>query len=245
MDISLVIPLIDEAESLPELSVWIEKVMNENNYSYEIIYVDDGSSDPTAEIVRKYKGRIPCTLLVHAFNRGLGATIRDGLLKAIEQADDGDVIVTMDADDTHTPGAIVDMVAKIDQGYDVLIASRYQKGSLCVGVPWLRRFVSYAGSLLFRAAHPVPGVRDFTCGYRAYRAAVLRQALKRYRREFIDQDGFQCMVDILLKLSRMKLQFGEVPLVLRYDRKGGKSKMKLVPTAYRTLLLLFRRRLGF
>jgi len=53
------------------------------------------------------------------------------------------------------------------------------------------------------------------------------------------------MVDILLKLSRMKLWFGELPLVLRYDRKGGKSKMKLVPTAYRTLLLLFRRRLGF
>jgi dolichol-phosphate mannosyltransferase len=150
----------------------------------------------------------------------------------------------MDADDTHTPGAIVGMVAKIDEGYDVLIASRYQKGSLCVGVPWLRRFVSYAGSLLFRAVHPVAGVRDFTCGYRAYRAAILRQALKRYRREFIDQDGFQCVVDILLKLSRMNLRFGEVPLVLRYDRKGGKSKMKLVPTACRTLLLLCRRRLG-
>ena len=241
----VVLPAYNEAGNVGAVLKALERTGAETEIHFHAIVVDDGSSDPTAEIVRKYKGRIPCTLLVHAFNRGLGATIRDGLLKAIEQADDGDVIVTMDADDTHTPGAIVDMVAKIDQGYDVLIASRYQKGSLCVGVPWLRRFVSYAGSLLFRAVHPVPGVRDFTCGYRAYRAAVLRQALKRYRREFIDQDGFQCVVDILLKLSRMNLRFGEVPLVLRYDRKGGKSKMKLVPTAYRTLLLLFRRRLGF
>jgi dolichol-phosphate mannosyltransferase len=112
-------------------------------------------------------------------------------------------------------------------------------------VPLGRRFLSYTASLLFRIVFPIKGVRDFTCGYRAYRASVLRQALSRYRREFVNQEGFQCMVDILLKLSRMHLRFEEVPIVLRYDRKGGKSKMKVVRTIYTTLTLLLKRRLGF
>jgi dolichol-phosphate mannosyltransferase len=114
-----------------------------------------------------------------------------------------------------------------------------------VGVPPVRRFLSYAASLLFRIVYPIKGVRDFTCGYRAYRASVLREATMRYRQEFVDQDGFQCMVDILLKLSRMNLRFGEVPLTLRYDRKSGKSKMRVLRTIYKTLILLLWRRLGF
>jgi dolichol-phosphate mannosyltransferase len=125
-----------------------------------------------------------------------------------------------------------------------VIASRYQNGSQVIGVPVTRRLLSYAGSALFRIVFPIAGVRDFTCGYRAYRASVLRRAVARYRAEFVNQEGFQCMVDILLKLSRMQLRFDEVPIILRYDRKGGKSKMKVLPTALRTLALLIRRRVG-
>jgi dolichol-phosphate mannosyltransferase len=149
----------------------------------------------------------------------------------------------MDADDTHTPLAIAQMVTRINEGFDVLIASRYRPGSSVIGVPVHRRFLSYAASLLFQSIFPIPGVRDFTCGYRAYRASVLRQAFTRYREEFINEEGFQCMVDILLKLRRMNLRFSEVPLVLRYDRKGGKSKMKVLRTSLRTLRLMVRRRL--
>ena len=85
--------------------------------------------------------------------------------------------------------------------------------------------MSRAASLLMRIVFPIRGVRDFTCGYRAYRADVLQRAVEHYHGEFVDQDGFQCMVDILLKLRPMRLIFGEVPLLLRYDRKGGQSKM--------------------
>ena len=88
----------------------------------------------------------------------------------------------------------------------------------------MRRLLSYAGSALFRMVFPIPGVRDFTCGYRAYRASVLRRAVAHYRAEFVNQEGFQCMVDILLKLSRMHLRFDEIPITLRYDRKGGQEQ---------------------
>jgi dolichol-phosphate mannosyltransferase len=126
----------------------------------------------------------------------------------------------------------------------VVIASRYRAESRVYGVPILRRVMSRAASLLMRLVFPIRGVRDFTCGYRAYRADVLRRAIDRYQGEFVNQDGFQCMVDILLKLRPLHLIFGEVPLLLRYDRKGGESKMRVAHTAKNTLVLLWRRRLG-
>jgi dolichol-phosphate mannosyltransferase len=196
-------------------------------------------------VVRNHAGLLHPTLIEHPANLGLGAAIRSGLLGAVDAAGGDDVIVTMDADDTHTPAAIEQMLARINAGLDVVVASRYQPGARVLGVPATRRFLSFAASVLFRIVFPTPGVRDFTCGYRAYRASALNAAVARYRKEFIDQEGFQCMVDILLKLRRMNLRFGEVPLVLRYDLKAGKSKMKVLRTIAKTLVLLVRRRLGF
>lgn len=240
----VVLPAYNEAANIGAVLDALERTGAEAEIAFHAVVVDDGSRDSTAEVVRDHRGRLPLTLLEHKENLGLGATIRDGLLKAVDLASDRDIIVTMDADDTHTPAGIVEMVSKMDAGCDVLIASRYRKRSRTVGVPLPRRFLSYSASLLFRLCFPIPGVRDFTCGYRAYRAAVLRAAVRRYRAEFVNQEGFQCMVDILLKLRRMNLKFGEVPIVLRYDRKEGKSKMKIGRTVFHTLGLLLRRRLG-
>mgnify|MGYP001168651835 CR=1 FL=1 len=124
------------------------------------------------------------------------------------------------------------------------MASRYRAGSRTVGVPVSRRLLSYGGSLLFRALFPIRGVRDYTCGYRAYRASVLRQAVGQYGPRFMDQDGFQSTVDILLKLRAMNLLFGEVPFLLRYDVKEGGTKMNIPRTVRNTLRLIVRRRFG-
>jgi len=104
--------------------------------------------------------------------------------------------------------------------------------------------VSWLACWLMRIMFPTRGIRDYTCGYRAYRAEVLRAAYAKYGDQFVDQQGFQCMVDILLKLRRMSLIFGEVPMILRYDFKKGASKMRVFRTAYNTLRILMLRRLG-
>jgi dolichol-phosphate mannosyltransferase len=242
--VHVVLPAYNEAASIGSVLKALEQARGETGMRLHAIIVDDGSVDDTRAVVRGYRGDLPVTLVEHPGNMGLGAAIRSGLLRAVEEASDRDIIVTMDADDTHTPAAIGQMTAQIEEGLDVLIASRYQRGSVVVGVPLMRRFLSYAASILFRAAFPIRGVKDFTCGYRAYRASVLRAAFARYRQEFVNQEGFQCMVDILLKLRPLNLRFGEVPLILRYDRKGGKSKMKVASTVFKTLVLLAKRRLG-
>jgi len=148
----------------------------------------------------------------------------------------------MDADNTHTPGLIGSMVRLIEEGSDVVIASRYQPGAQVWGVPFHRRRLSDGARLLFRLVFPIRGVRDYTCGYRAYRASLLKRAFDTLGDQFVSEQGFQCMVDILLKLRRMNAVFREVPMILRYDLKGGVSKMRVGRTIFRTLGLMLRRR---
>jgi dolichol-phosphate mannosyltransferase len=240
----LVLPAYEEAENLPSLLRAVQQTMVENGFLYEVIVVDDGSRDRTAAIAEEWAGALPLVLVRHAVNQGLGATLRDGLQTALERAGPADVVITMDADDTHVPGLIVRMVQMIGEGYEVVIASRYQPGARICGVSLMRRAMSRAASLLMRLIVPIRGVRDFTCGYRAYRVELLRRAAARYGGQLVDQAGFQCMVDLLLKLRPLHPIIGEVPMLLRYDRKGGQSKMRVAHTAGNTLLLLFRRRLG-
>ena len=94
MDLSIVIPLIDEAESLPELTAWIEQVMKENHYSYEVIFVDDGSSDNSWEVIENLRAKNACIKGIK-FQRNYGKSA--GLNEAFRAAS-GDVIITMDAD---------------------------------------------------------------------------------------------------------------------------------------------------
>ncbi len=129
------------------------------------------------------------------------------------------------------------------QGAELVIASRYQPGALIRGVPTRRIWTSNVASWLFRLLFPIPGVKDYTCGYRAYRAELLQRAFERYGESFVDQEGFQCMVDILLKLHRLDPLVREVPMILRYDLKEGPSKMNVSKTIGATLRLMLQRRL--
>jgi dolichol-phosphate mannosyltransferase len=112
-------------------------------------------------------------------------------------------------------------------------------------VPFLRKILSRCASILLIALFPIQGVRDYTCGFRAYDLGALKRAVAAEGPGFFDQDGFQVMVDILLKLRKEPdLIFGEVPLILRYDQKEGESKMDIGATIGKTLRLIVRHRTG-
>jgi dolichol-phosphate mannosyltransferase len=240
----VVLPAYNEEANIGKLLERIDSSLEEANLPFEVIVVDDGSKDRTYELLEQYTASLPLRICRHPVNLGLGAAIRDGLLAAAESAQPEDIIVTMDADETHSPGLILRMTQMIHEGFDVVIASRYQPGARVVGLSWTRTMVSVGASWLFRVVFPTRGIRDYTCGFRAYRAGVLNQAMEHYGSSFVDQSGFQCMVDILLKLRKLDVVFGEVPMLLRYDLKRGQSKMKVFRTIARTLLLLTKRRLG-
>ena len=239
----IVLPAYNEEAGLPVLLRRIDESLTDEGFAYQVIVVDDGSTDRTAEVAMEAAARFPVIVERHAHNLGLGATIRDGILVACEKASDRDVLVTLDADNTHTPGLIARMVRLIREGHHVVIASRYRAGARIRGVPIHRRLLSRAASVLMTIMFPIKGVRDYTCGYRAYDVGLLQKVVRKSGEAFFDQDGFQVMVDILLKLRREpEAIFGEVPLILRYDEKYGASKMDVGRTTRQTLALLVRHR---
>lgn len=239
----IVLPAYNEEAGLPLLLQRIDESLNDEGFNYQVIVVDDGSTDRTAEVASKAAASFPVIVESHPANLGLGATLRDGILIACAKATERDVLVTLDADNTHTPGLIARMVRMIREGHHVVIASRYRPGARIRGVPFHRRVLSRGASLLMIMLFPIKGVRDYTCGYRAYDMGMLQKVVAGSESAFFDQDGFQVMVDILLKLRLdPDVIFGEVPLILRYDHKEGASKMNLGRTTRQTLALLARQR---
>lgn len=240
----MVLPAFNEEANLGVLLERIDEAMFESGTNYQVVLVDDGSTDGTVTVAEAHAGSMPIRVERHGANEGLGATIRDGLKAAASLCADEDIVVVMDADNTHTPGLIRSMVRLIKEGNDVVIASRYREGAHVRGVPLHRRVLSFAASVLLRLVFPTWGVRDYTCGYRAYRGRLLKEAFARLGDALVSEDSFQCMVDLLLKLRAMGAIIGEVPLILRYDLKAGASKMKVGRTIWRTLALIVRRRFG-
>ena len=233
----IILPAFNEAENLPPLLDGIAAIRSLLS-DYVIVVVNDGSHDDTAAVASSYMGRLPLRVLSHARNRGLARSIEAGIRIAIRGAGKDDVIVTMDADNTHSPTLIPRLLRRIDHGADVVIASRYAAGGREDGVPFVRRLLSHAIGALLRLRFGLRGVRDYSCGYRAYRARLLQAAVVRYGDRFIEADGFPVMAEILVKVSPFRPRIVEVPLHLRYDLKRGQSKIRLLSTVTGYLRLL-------
>ena len=117
MDVSIVIPLYNEEESLPELAEWIRKVMEENGFSYEIIMIDDGSKDYSWKVIKKLQKENPCIKgIKFRRNYGKSAALYSGF-----DVVQGDVVITMDADLQDSPDEIPELYRMIkDEGYDLV-----------------------------------------------------------------------------------------------------------------------------
>ncbi len=166
MDLSIVIPLIDEEESLPELTAWIEKVMDENHYSYEVIYVDDGSSDNSWEVIEQLRSKNP-NIKGIKFQRNYGKSA--GLNEAFRAAT-GDVVITMDADLQDSPDEIPELRRMIvEDGFDMVSGWKKKRydNTLTKNIP----------SKFFNAVtRKVSGIKlhDFNCGLKGYSHRVIK-----------------------------------------------------------------------
>lgn len=215
-----------------------------------MIIVDDGSSDQSRQIIHRFQAEVPIhgeaiqgeaiELIIHSQNKGLAITLDDGLRRAMEESTPSDVIVTMDADDTHNPELIKPMVEKIAEGSDVVIASRFVSGGKQTGVPGMRRILSRGASWLLGLFFPLPGVGDYTCGYRVYRGQALKKLFSVYGKRTIRSRSFAVSAELLIKLKNLGAKISAVPLVLRYDQKRGKSKIKIIPTAIEYLEIILK-----
>lgn len=164
-DISVVVPLFNEAESLPELTSWIDRVMAENGFSYEIVFVDDGSKDLSWSVIERLKLEYPSVVAVKfQRNYGKSAALQVGFQKA-----EGNVVITMDADLQDSPDEIPELYRMImEEDWDLV--SGWKK----------KRYDPISKTLPTKlynwAARKMTGIHlhDFNCGLKAYKRAVVK-----------------------------------------------------------------------
>lgn len=208
MDISVIIPLYNEAESLPELHSWIKRVMNENNYSYEIIFINDGSTDTSWQVIEDLKAQNPEVRgIKFRRNYGKSPALHEGFLRA-----EGDVVITMDADLQDSPDEIPGLYKMImDDNYDLVSGWKKKRyDPLSKTIP----------TKLFNAtARKVSGIylNDFNCGLKAYRNIVVKNI-----EVYGDMHRY---IPYLAKIAGFK-KIGEKP-VQHQARKYGVTKFGL------------------
>lgn len=166
MDISVVVPLYNEAESLPELEAWIARVMEEYGYSYEIIFVNDGSSDNSWEVIRELSEKNPAVRGV-SFRRNYGKSpaLFTGFVRTR-----GDVVITMDADLQDSPDEIPELYRMItEEGYDLVSGWKQKRYD-----PLSKTIPTKLFNATARAVSGIRNLHDFNCGLKAYRREVVK-----------------------------------------------------------------------
>lgn len=248
----IVLPAYNEAAALPALLEDIQR--NCEAIPHQIVVVNDGSTDSTSEIVQRFSHTHKNIHRVnHDQNQGLGAALnsgfqyvmklnekkRNGLARHLNQ-EDPDMVITMDADNTQPADRIPLLHEAICSGADLVIASRYVQGGEQHGLSLGRRGLSWGAGKFMHLFAPIPGVRDYSCGFRAYRLSILAEGTRQYGPDIIKSRNFSGMVELLLKVAPLAKIVTEIPLKLHYERKKGVSKMRIRATIWGYILLIYQ-----
>lgn len=235
VDLSVVIPMYNEEENVANTISQVSKTLAQLEDTWEILIVNDGSTDRTLEIAQELAAGDPRVRIVsHARNAGRGKALRTGFANAR-----GEIIVTTDADLSYEPKYILDLVKtlKEDRNIDMALGSPYMPGGGTENVPFGRLLVSMLGNRILGvalASERRGKLNTITCIFRAYRQRVL-DSLE------LESDGKEIHLEILSKAIAAGFQVKEVPAVLR-GRTRGQSKHRFGETATSHLLFSFYER---
>ncbi len=226
--IRFVIPAYNEAENIPRLLADLAPVAR--NLGARVIFVDDGSTDGTAEVIREHARDLHFAIVTHTVNRGLGTAINTGIRAALGESSDDDAIVTLEADTTSDLDDLPKMMEKFDAGADIVLASVYAPGGEIIGVAGWRLAASKSVSNTFRYLGGLRQIHTLSSLYRVYRAGTLRRAADTYGYLLVREPGFAANVELLLKLYNAGATVTEVPTINDWRTRKGVSKMQLKPT---------------
>ena len=174
MDISVVIPLYNEDESLPELYAWIARVMKSKGFTYEVIFVNDGSTDKSWDVIEQLRAENPQNVKGIKFRRNYGKSpaLYCGFHKA-----EGDVVITMDADLQDSPDEIPELYRMIkEDGYDLVSGYKMNRKQ---GDPLSKTIPTKLFNATARKVSGIHNLHDFNCGLKAYRKDVVKNSMAR------------------------------------------------------------------
>jgi glycosyltransferase involved in cell wall biosynthesis len=222
--IYICIPSHNEAATIGLLLWKVRQVFASFPREYQLLVLDDGSTDSTVEVLEPYTRVLPLTVVRHAERRGYAASVQKLLRTAIELTDrpKRDAAILMHADFTHNPQVIPDLVRRIESGADLVVAEGRLEGEPSRPHRMLRR---YAPQLL-RGSVSVPGVRDLVSGFAIIRLVALRNAMRSHGKGFLVTDGWAANAELYWRTGRYARRVESVESVERHDLRQRPSRVR-------------------
>ncbi len=239
----LVFPFLDEAPNLPGLLGGMEEFAAAHpEFEVRPLGVDDGSSDGGAALLRSHRGILKPETIENGRNLGPGKSFAAAFARLAGRMGQGDLVATMEADNTSGLATLLRMLVRIREGYDAVLASPYAYGGGFVEVSPARILISHAANGLVKAALGLRGLNTFSSFFRLYRGPALGRLQDAFGPGIVESPGFECMVELLYKMALLRFSISEVEFKVDWSARRGKSKMKLLRTARGYLRVLSSRR---
>jgi dolichol-phosphate mannosyltransferase len=224
----LVIPAYNEEPNLPRLFADLEGRASLFTPGSRVFVIDDGSTDRTPDLVSAYAGPLPLELVRMGANCGPGAAFARGFKAALAAHSGEAFVITLEADNTSDLDVLGPMLAHAADGAGLVLASVHGGGQM-LNVPRSRRLLSAGAGVAVRHALALDA-RTVSSFFRVYRASVLRRAIARHGDSLIQERGFACKAELLVKLNALGVRVDEVPVDVDASRRAGASKMPVLRT---------------
>lgn len=236
--IYFLLPIYNEEENIPSLAAQLKSMMPGEEKFF--VFSDDGSKDNSVKALGAAFGDLTHIVLGDGNNYGPGKAFNTGFEWILAHSKDAnDLVVTIEADCTSDISLLPPMVSINRLGFDLVLASVYAQGGGFDKTSFLRKLLSNVANLFFRFCFDIK-VLTLSSFYRVYRVSLLRSIKSKYG-TLINENGFICMLEILLKAIRCNARVIEVPVRLNSLNRKGKSKMKIVKTSLTYLRFLLKR----
>ncbi len=241
----VLIPVLNEAGNLPRLIPSLGGFHRDfaDRFDVRVILVDDGSRDRTADLARQAASEIglPLSVLRHEANRGPGEAFRTGF-SHLDALQEDDLVMTMEGDNTSRLDLARQMLHRLEEGFDAIFASPYLYGGQIVNTSAYRVFLSAMANLFVKEALGLQGLVTVSSFFRLYRAPAFQKLQAHYGRGIVERRGFECMVEMAIKMVLLRLSISEVPMTLDTSARVGKSRMKILRTIRGYLVLWWLKR---
>ena len=235
--IYILLPAFNERKNLEKIFIKLKKLRRK--LKFKVVLIDDCSTDNTKDLI-KLKHNFKVIYVKHKINKGLSLTLKSGFKKIAKIAKANDKVITLDSDNTHPINLIKKLNNELEKN-DIVVASRFVKGSKVFGVTLFRSILSFGAKSLFKIFYPHPNLRDYTCNFRGYKFFLIKKILK--IENFFENEDFnitsKVIVSLILLVKNLKLS--EIAFKLHYDDKIGESKIRLLKSILLTLKILIKK----
>jgi dolichol-phosphate mannosyltransferase len=228
----IIIPILNEAGNLPRLfrSLHAIRVESETRYDVQFIMVDDGSTDDSAGLALSLSEGLDLIILRHEVNQGPGAAFGTAFEHLARLLNAEDWVLTIEGDNTSRLNLINQMMHRTQEGYDSILASPYMYGGGILNTSPLRTFLSSMSNTFVKEFLQIHGILTVSSFFRLYRGDVIHRLQAHYGERILEQTGFECMVEMLIKMIQIDTTISEIPMVLDTQLRVGKSNMKIIRT---------------